>query len=323
MDASDPSRHPVRRRSYAVYTVAIEHLFKTIFSWVDAGVTGGYLYAVTRTGKTSALLYWAESLCRQRYDKRLVLVRAIYKRRNRPSEANFLSMLARACGHDFVGTGKVDDLEFRIGNYLVVRSREAGMRHVLLIIDEGQSMGALEYAVLCNIQNYLEEHQVRVTVVAIGTQVLTYQHEAFALGDDAELAARFMVRSARFRGVESEEHLRYALQGYDESQWPVGSGIPYTRHFLPIAFDAGFRLAGLAESLWAEFTSQAPPTLLKRLEVGMEYVGKSAEWLLENPGDKASLAEHVSEALIRQAVDQTQYRLHMRSVARILHRVSQ
>ena len=323
MGASDSAKHPVRRRSYAVYTVAIEHLFRTIFSWVDARVTGGYLYAVTRTGKTSALLYWAESLCKQRYGTRLVLVRAIYKRRDRPSEANFLSMLARACGHDFVGTGKVDDLECRIGNFLVVRSREAGMRHVLLIIDEGQSMGALEYSVLCNIQNQLEEHQVRLTVVAIGTQVLTYQHQAFSLGDDAELAARFMVRSDRFRGVESVEHLRYALQGYDESEWPAKSGISYTRHFLPTAFDAGFRLAGLADSLWEEFTSQAPPALVKKLEVGMEYVGKSAEWLLENPRDTAALVEHVSEALIREAVDQTQYRLHMRSVARILQGVRQ
>jgi len=197
------------------------------------------------------------------------------------------------------------------------------MRHVLLIIDEGQSMGALEYAVLCNIQNYLEEHQVRLTVVAIGTQVLTYQHQAFALGDDAELAARFMVRSDRFRGVESVAHLRYALQGYDDSEWPAGSGIAYTRHFLPTAFDTGFRLAGLSEALWAEFMAQAPPPLLRKLEVGMEYVGKSAEWLLEHLRDDASPAEHLSDALIRQAVDQTQYRLHMRSVARILQGVGQ
>jgi len=129
MGASNPSQHPVRRRSYAVYTVAIDHLFNTIFSWVDARVMGGYLYAVTRTGKTSALLYWAESLCKQRYGGKLVLVRAIYKRRARPTEANFLSMLARACGHDFVGTGKVDDLETASGTtwWSAVARRGCGM----------------------------------------------------------------------------------------------------------------------------------------------------------------------------------------------------
>ncbi len=142
-----------------------------------------------------------------------------------------------------------------------------------------------------------------------------YQHSAFAQGDDLHLIGRFMMRETLFRGIRSEEELAYVLTAYDIStDWPEGSGISYTHHFFPRAFEIGFRLTDLAATLWSIYQALAPPKLQPHLNVAMEHVAKPVESLFRNHGGSAISVEFSRDALI-EAVESARYSAYMQALS--------
>jgi hypothetical protein len=77
------------------------------------------------------------------------------------------------------------------------------------MIDEAQDMRDPEYRTICNLQNELDSLGFQLTVISVGSQELTYQHEVFIQTGDIHLIARFMVRDAPFRGIRDAAELRY------------------------------------------------------------------------------------------------------------------
>lgn len=306
--------HPVLRGNYALFTPPINEFFSTVCAWIDSHVPGGFVYGPPRQGKSRAIQFWIEQLLAERYGQLLPFFRMNHKSHDRFSEQEFLTELLQASRHRYALTGtRVRKLD-RLVKFYATRARNAGSYQVVLMIDEAQNMREQSYRTLCNLQNELDELGFQLTVISVGTQELAYQHSAFMQGGDLHLVGRFMVREALFRGIRSPAELAYVLNAYDtQTEWPDGSGISYTRHFFPCAFETGFRIADLASELWGIYVELAPPRMKNNLELAMEHVAKPIEGLFREQASEAKLINFAHDTLVRE-VEKSRYPIYMRAI---------
>ena len=313
----DVSQHPIYTRDYAVDTSPIQMFFATICEWIDNRVPGAYVHGPSRFGKSRAVKYWVKELIDEHYAGRVCFFRTICKSKTRPSERDFLIGLLSSLRIRFKSSSSTAVVTERIANFLCASSRAKKSNYIVLMIDEAQRLTAVEYGVLCNIQNLMEDSGFQLTVIAVGSHEMAYQHESFLLGLDMHIVGRFMVHSAAFNGIQSVDELRYALAGYDETDWPADSGISFTQYFFPKAYARGLRVENWAEIFWCIYLELAPPSLRSRLQVPMEHIAKAVEKILRTYSKFDSYEFDVTEKEIRAAVVYTGYEVHMRTVAAI------
>jgi hypothetical protein len=186
------------------------------------------------------------------------------------------------------------------------------------MIDEAQDMRDPEYRTICNLQNELDSLGFQLTVISVGSQELTYQHEVFIQTGDIHLIARFMVRDAPFRGIRDAAELRYVLDGYDsDTEWPEKSGISYTRYFFPHAFEGSFRIANISQELWNLFVEMGPHSPGYKLEVPMEHIAKTVEGIFRDFSDDRMVEKELSQEELAKEVEKNAYERHMRAVSYI------
>lgn len=326
MDTSDSItllEHPMLTQEYAIYTPPIAEFFNVICEWIDNKVPGGYVYGMSRLGKSRAIKFWMRSLIQERYQGRVAFFHMHYRHHERPSELLFLGELLSALENIFEAHGTKADKFKRAINHMCTRAQNLKTNYVMLMIDEAQFMHEQEYQWLCNIHNELDRLGYRFTVVSVGSHELTYQHEVFAMAESAYLMARFMVRSQMFHGIRNQAELEYVLNGYDEqSEWPENSGISFTQYFFPRAFKSGFRIADVSECMWNIFVDLAPERIQKYLNIPMEHIAKSVEYLFRELSSKNLLLVQINEDLIRKSIKQTAYEQHMYAISLVLGRNS-
>jgi hypothetical protein len=315
--------HPMLTQEYAIYTPPIAEFFDVICEWIDNKVPGGYVYGMSRLGKSRAIRFWMTLLIEEKYQGRVAFFNMHYRQHERPSEGLFLSEILAALENIFATAGNKQAMYKRVISHMCTRAQNLKTNYVLLMIDEAQFMHEQEYQWLCNIHNALDKLGYRFTVISVGSHELTYQHEVFAMADSAYLMARFMVRSQMFHGIRTAAELKYVLNGYDEqSEWPANSKISFTHYFFPRAFKAGFRIDEISEQMWEIFIELAPDNIKKYLNIPMEHIAKSVEYLFRvlSPGNPLHFT--IEEDLIRKAIQQTAYQQHMYAVSLILGRKS-
>jgi hypothetical protein len=315
--------HPMLTQEYAIYTPPIAEFFNVICEWIDNKVPGGYVYGMSRLGKSRAIKFWMRLLIQERYQGRVAFFHMHYRQHERPSELLFLGELLSALENIFETHGTKAEKFKRTINHMCTRAQNLKTNYVMLMIDEAQFMHEQEYQWLCNIHNELDRLGYRFTVVSVGSHELTYQHEVFAMAESAYLMARFMVRSQMFHGIRNQAELEYVLNGYDEqSEWPEHSGISFTQYFFPRAFKAGFRIADVSECMWNIFVDLAPERIQKYLNIPMEHIAKSVEYLFRELSFKNLLHVQINEDLIRKSIKQTAYEQHMYAISLVLGRNS-
>lgn len=313
--------HPMLIQEYAIYTPAIAEFFKIICEWIDNRVPGAYIYGFSRLGKSRAIRFWIKSLISERYGNRIAFFDMKHKNHDRPSETTFLIELLMAFDHQLKKTGKTTDKYERVVNFMCCQARNQNTNYVVLMIDEAQFMHDQEYKWLCNIQNEMDGMGFRFTVISVGSHELTYQHEIFAMAESAYILSRFMVRSYAFNGIRNSKEMEYVLKGYDEdSEWPVGSGKSFTAYFFPRAFKAGFRISETADDLWEIFFELAPASLKNKLNIPMEHIAKSVEYIFRELSGPEVLHVPIEKAWLTKAVKQTGYEHHMHAVGLIVGR---
>ena len=304
------------RGEYAVFTPAISRFGETIAEWIDNQVPGAYFYGVPRLGKSRAVKFWIERLLQERYDNSLPFFRWIRRHHQQISENEFWAELLQSLRNRYWESGKRHQKLNRLLMQFRTRADRCNTNCIVLMIDEAQTMGPMEWRWLVNLQNLLDDAGYRLTIFSVGSHELTYQHDSFELGGDAHLTARFMVQSARFHGIRSIAELHYVLRAYDEdSEWPEGTGISYTRYFAEQAFLDGFRLANCAEFLWSILVDLAPHSNRRRItEFPMQHIARTCEFILRQAAKGIPVECLVNDDEMRRAVQQTGFREHMRMI---------
>lgn len=316
---SENRRHPLVRGEYAICTTPILEMFDAISLWIDSHASGGYIYGFSRYGKTYASRYWILKLLAERYGKALACFRLIYKQHDRFSEALFLSELLGTSGHKYPrGVNKKMMLE-RLTRLFAISARNRGGNQILLLVDEAQNMHESEYQTLCNLENELDQMGFKLTVISVGSHELTYQHQMFVQTGKIHLMARYMVRSSRFRGICDKDELRLVLQAYDSlTEWPEGSGTSYTKFFFPKAFEDGYRMTDHTDELWKIFVELGPHKRGYRLEVPMEHIAKSVEYIFRAFTDEWVATKGIESSSLLRAVNNSEYQSHMAAISYML-----
>lgn len=141
---------------------------------------------------------------------------------------------------------------------------------LFLIIDEAQELTEAEFRWLKAIVNSLVKLRISVTVILFGQQELLQLRDTLVESGRSDLKDRFAKVLLEFENILSLSELKEVLESYDgESEYPEGSGIPYTEFFWPQAYAVGFRLAAQAAILWNTF----------RAFSGRRSGGVSMDWI--------------------------------------------
>ena len=273
------SAHPVALKRYVVPTPPITRLVQKAIRWVETHTTGGMIYGRQRYGKTYAVRYLVAEL-RERFPGMPIFTLPCNDYEN-VTERAFLGDLLDAVEHALSDRGTAEVRRHRLIEYLHARAVGGGDNRVLLIADDAQLLGERQYKWLMNLHNALDKRGVSLIVFLVGQPELVTVRTALSQQHKNQIIGRFMVSSSTFRGLRSKAELRSTLTGYDEAEWPEGSGISYTAHFLPRAWAGGWRLTALAEALWAACNAaslSAKQGAVK--ELPMQYVSRAVEALL-------------------------------------------
>lgn len=318
-------RHPVETQEYALYTPPIDEMIGTLGDWIDARVSGGYVYGPSRYGKSRAVKWFIKRRLEERFSRKLPLVVWV-RRPSLMNEGEFWNELLDASQFKFYDPLKPKtktSARFLFMQQLITLARVARTNFIVLVIDEAHEVSIREWTWLIGLQNALDLEGYRFSVFSIGTHQVAYVPDFLAKTGNAHIVARFFARSARYHGLGSVDHLRYVLNGYDEdSEWPTGSGVSYLEFFAPEAFEEGCRLAACAPVIWKAFVALLPDLPKRKkgegqIELPMEHVARTSEALLKRLAAGARWAEVIAETSLLQEVAKTGFtdhikRIHMR-----------
>jgi len=146
-------------------------------------------------------------------------------------------------------------------------------KHLFLVIDEAQNLHAKDLGWLKRVVNWLNVHEIKVTVVLFGQMQLCSMHQSF-MAEMPDLTIRFMAELIEFRSLQDLSDIRAVLASCDEeTEYPQGSGWSYTEYLWPCAHANGFRLASCAKEVFDAF----------RLQSGgaVDSEGISMQWIAE------------------------------------------
>ena len=298
--------HPVARKRYRIPTPAIEQFYALVQRCVQLSIPGAIVYARTRFGKSSAIVYSQWLLANERPTLPVLRMRIEHKRL--ASEIAFFSALLTAAEHRATSGRDPTKLRQRLKQRLLEIADRNKSSAMLMFLDEAQHLSRTEFEWLRDIHDELDEAGINLILIFVGQPALQAKKSLFQRDGEEQIVGRFMTEELRFAGIESPDDCATCLQGYDQQEYQSDSGWPHTRFFYPKAFTAGLRMAKEGDALWRAFddehkrAQQAGP-----LEIPMEYFTRAVHWLfLQGPQFDASDFAF-SRELWDQAVDASGY----------------
>ena len=295
------SQHPLHDRRYRLPTPPIEALYTLITDALDRRRPGVMVYGRSRLGKTTAIAYIEALLAVDRPDLPVVTLRCRFKRV--PSETAFFSNFLAAVRHKATTGRDAEQMRQRLVHRMGEMADAKNATQILLFADEAQNFSNCEYEWLRDVHDDLQQWGKTLLVVLVGQPELHGQKATFQRSNSMHIVSRFMVHELAFRGARDAQDCATCLQGYDQQEFPANSGWTHTRFFFPMAYAAGFRLAGEGAALWYAFLQAHNSTLWPEpLEIGMEFFTAAVEHLMLNHAHQDEAGFRPSIELWAQAV---------------------
>lgn len=273
--ANFPRDHPLVTRDYSLFTPAISQMVDHLAAWIDNQVEGATIYGPSRFGKSSAVDHWVQTLLSQRYGGTIPMV--VWSHTDAGgsnSVGRFYACLLHASKHRLANATRspLSRQHMLIERWIALSSR-AGSRFIVLIIDEAQGMSQREWLWMVELHSLLEKERLRVCVFAIASLQFFDEPLGMAMSGGAHVAARFMLSSERFRGIEGLDELAYVMSGYDKgTEWPPRSGKSFTASAAPVAWEEGFRMEDQAPKLLKAMVETLPKNYAGPMEFPMKTI---------------------------------------------------
>ena len=267
--------HPLVTRDYSLYTPPIQRMVDQLASWIDNQVEGATIYGPSRFGKSSAVDHWVQTLLSQRYGNTLPMVVWSHTDAGGANAVGrFYACLLHASKHPLAKAARSpmnrQHMLMECWHSLAVRG---GGRFLILVIDEAQGMTQREWLWLVELHSLLEKERLRLCVFSVASLQFFDEPMGLAMVGGAHVAARFMLASERFHGIEGLDELTSVMAGYDEgTEWPAGSGKSFTEGVAPEAWHQGFRLEDHAPALHRALVAGLPPNYAGPLEFPMKTI---------------------------------------------------
>ena len=253
VDIEDATVHPLLRIFRPnVATPAIEALADAILITLDQGYRGLSVYGFARFGKTEAARYLMDHTDWLR--SRIAAIRSVEATdQKKRTDRTFYHSILHQLRVRFPARANPEELCDFIATSLAENCQNAQTRLAILFIDEAQRLLPSDYENLVSIDNRMTRLRYYLCVVFINQRDMTGFSNELVSSDDhpPHVMGRFLVSKHLLAGVRDASEVAQILGRYDEdTEWPPGSSISYTRHFALSAFTGGFRLATYAQELW-------------------------------------------------------------------------
>ncbi|HEX7323794.1 MAG TPA: hypothetical protein VF292_00380 [Rhodanobacteraceae bacterium] len=237
----------------AVATREIESLSNAILVALEMSYRGIGVYAYARFGKSEAATYLRvhkEWLGRHA----AAILSFLSPLADKRTDGSFASTLLTGLNVRISSKSTPDERMQQLASFLIERCQAANAKLVLIMVDDANRLKPGDYEHLVTLDNKLTAAGYYLFIVSIFQRDVTgFTNESVTQSEyPPHVHGRFLVRKHEFSGVRNIEDLAYYLSRYDDStEWPAGSGVSYSRHFAPLAFENGWRLAHEAPRLWA------------------------------------------------------------------------
>lgn len=301
--------HPAFSLNTVLLTEPISELYQMVRQLVFVRETGCCFTAHSGVGKTRALMM-VEHLVRQRMPELLVIRHNTWNQQVASIRAFYKHFLT-AIGHPDL-RGETFDLRHRLIRRLVDMARANKSPIVLLLIDEANAMRLDDFLFLKDVYNELDKDGIQLITVMMGQEpdfgnVLALLRDRGRL----DLISRFARRKMVFRACSTEKDFRGLFRHFDTSIYPLDSGATWVQHFLPKAWNNGFRLADQVAIFLQAVDRCASPTsraigiparqlftVIRRYLLEQMYRERSGQRPVDTPWDDA-----LTYALLDDALD--------------------
>ena len=299
--------HPVARKRFRIPTPAIAAFYELLQRVLLLSIPGAIVYARTRFGKTSAIVYLQWLLAQERPTLPVLRLRIQHKRA--ASEIAFFSSLLTMASHQASSGRDPTKLRQRLAQRLLEIADANKSPAILFFFDEAQHLTRTEFEWLRDVHDELDEAGVNLIMIFVGQPSLQAKKSLFQRDGEEQIVARFMTEELAFPGVHSATDCATCLQGYENQEYEADSGWTHTRFFFPKAYAAGMRLANEGDAMWRAFDDEHKRAQLSgALAIPMEYFARAVQALLliNAQYDAADFA--LSAQLWEQAVTDSGYR---------------
>lgn len=304
----DSATHPVEDGSYLIPTPPICELSEKVMRLIKMRAPGAMVYGPQRFGKSRGIRYICGDILDE-FGEDFPVFSFTCRKYSTPTEPTFWGDILRDLGHTEADSGTAWQKRVRLKSFILDRVFAAKQKRVVFIADEGQKLRYLQFEWLQDLYNDLDAEGISPVFILFGQKQLLQMRSAFVNSGEMQIVGRFMVHSYAFRGLRSQSDVAQCLYGYDEgSEYPMGSGSSFTRHFFPKAFDNGWRLGDEAENIWNAFMRiRAENKMSQRFEIPMQYFIATMNFALVEYADHKQTSPVISLNMWKEAVKSSGY----------------
>lgn len=297
--------HPIIDTKFLITSNEMSRVCSIAMDRVFMRRTGVIFYGPARLGKTECCKALKE--CLSKYSPRAYLNWLVAVNREGQQYTNIALQLAKLEGYKKHSRDtRLDVLDF-LANKLVLRVKERGCNQYVCLIDEFQRLKGTDLYQLADLYNLLDQQNIKMTVVSFAMPEVVLLREEFFCSEQHQIIARFMSELIEFKGCTGVSDLEAIFKGYDLfTEYPEGSGVSFTRAFLPKAFSVGFRLEDYTEIFWDAMNSYASGAYVRNLP--MEHVLSALKYILVGFSSKDVEGLTLSELDISAAIEASSFR---------------
>jgi hypothetical protein len=268
--------HPLIQKTYLLITPAIERVYALIRERVWMRRTGTFMFARPRMGKTTCASAVRDSL-QAEFPKLFVILFSADKRKQ--SDSGLIIDILKSDGLTIGSRPSYKDLFNRLLTHIETSVANRKGTQFVLMIDEMQLLSEADLNVLLVLHNRLELKSIKMTTIGFAQTDIQHVRSALHAAQAHNLLARFLSEPIPFDGCTAKEDLKEILYAYDEvKRFPENSDYTYTRFFLPLAYENGFRLRQFSNPIWSALKKSSMP--LGDNSIPMEHLFRTVEYLL-------------------------------------------
>ncbi|AYC33036.1 ATP-binding protein [Pseudomonas cavernae] len=294
--------HPILSTYFWVSTAQVSKICSLAEFKVLMRKTGVIFCGQSRLGKTKCCEIIEKTLRKTNSRSYITLLPAVNREGN--SHATVIQQLANVLGVSLSRSKTRLSVFLEVVDTIVFNTLESRGNQFVLLIDELQRFGRDDFYQLADLYNALDLKQIKMTVISFAMPEIIDKRDDFLRTEQRQIISRFMSEVISFKGLQSEEEMRVILKSYDDiSTYPEGSGITYTRHFMPIAYDNGFRLEELSKLFWRELNKLSSGFYVKNLP--MEHFMMSIKYFLITAERHDPIPKSAIEGLIRKSAEES------------------
>lgn len=300
--------HPVVCNALRVVTLPVRQVYEGIVQTIVHRMPGSPIVGDFRMGKTRTITLVREAL-KIPFPK-LPVALLIAKQHDKPTERAFFGDLLSDYRHGGALSGSAAERRLRLLTLIAGAANSVGSDLYVIFIDEGQNWDIQEFVWMRDVVNDLQELGVDCIVIVFAHTELKLLRDKVIARKRTDLLGRFFLTPREFRGLRDVAELTHTMTAFDDPalhDYPVGSDLCMTEFFLPLAYEAGWRLANEAPTLWAAFEFVAARRGRTAGNIGMQWVMASLRTMLfegtalDRPGFQYDLESWV------KAVESSEY----------------